>query len=123
VGYLIAIVPVIVIAAVVGWVLWRRSRAQPASPEPQRTTRVVDAQPMTGLEAALDQATDRSGRKMREKIEGTTAIDDLRVPEDTGPILRRALDQVEHTESAAGAAEHVEPAAPSVAEPGAESPE
>ena len=33
---------------------------------------------------------------MREKIEAGTAIDDLRVPDDTGPILRRALDNVEH---------------------------
>ncbi len=41
-------------------------------------------------------STDRSGRNMREKIEGGTAIDDLRVPDDTGPILRRALDNVEH---------------------------
>ena len=118
-GYVIAILAVAVIVAIVGWALWRRSRAQPASPEPARVTRVADAAPMTGLEAALDQATDRSGRKMREKIEGTTAIDDLRVPEDTGPILRRALDQVEHTEHT----EQARPAAPSVAEPSAESPE
>ena len=121
-GYVIAILAVAVIVAIVGWALWRRSRAQPASPEPARVTRVADAAPMTGLEAALDQATDRSGRKMREKIEGTTAIDDLRVPEDTGPILRRALDQVEHTEHAEHA-EQAQPAAPSVAEPSAESPE
>ncbi len=52
---------------------------------------------MRGLEGALDQVTDRTGRNMREKIEGGTAIDDLRVPNDTGPILRRALDNVEHT--------------------------
>ena len=118
-GYVIAVVAVAVIAAVVGWALWRRSRVPPASPEPQRITRVTDAAPLTGLESALDQATDRSGRKLREKIEGTTAIDDLRVPEDTGPILRRALDQVEHIEHV----EHVEHGAPSVAEPSGESPE
>ena len=51
---------------------------------------------MEGLETALDQVTDRTGRNMRERIETTTAIEDLRVPEDTGPILRRALDHVEH---------------------------
>ena len=61
---------------------------------------------MTGLEVALDQVTDRSGKNMREKIETGTAIDDLIVPEDTGPILRRALDNVEHTD-------------PTQAEPGA----
>ena len=112
-GYAVAIVAVVVVAAILGWVLWRRRTAHPVAPEPQRVTRVADAAPMTGLEAALDQATDRSGRKMREKIEGATAIEDLRVPEDTGPILRRALDQVEHHE----------PPASSVAEPSAESPE
>jgi hypothetical protein len=53
---------------------------------------------MTGLEVALDQVTDRSGRNMRDKIETSTAIDDLIVPDDTGPILRRALDNVEHPE-------------------------
>jgi hypothetical protein len=115
----VAIVAVIVIVAVGGWALWRRAQAKPASPEPPRPTRVADPAPMTGLEAALDQATDRSGRKMREKIEGATAIDDLRVPEDTGPILRRALDQVEHAEPV----EPVEPTVPSVAEPSGESPE
>jgi hypothetical protein len=55
---------------------------------------------MTGLEVALDQVTDRSGKNMREKIETGTAIDDLIVPEDTGPILRRALDNVEHPDPA-----------------------
>ena len=55
---------------------------------------------MTGLEVALDQVTDRSGKNMREKIETDTEIDDLIVPDDTGPILRRALDNVEHTEPA-----------------------
>jgi len=53
---------------------------------------------MTGLQVALDEATDRSGRNMRDKIESGTAIDDLIVPEDTGPILRRALDNVGHAE-------------------------
>lgn len=114
-GYVV-VVAVVVLAAVIGWALWRRSKAQQPSPEPARATRVADAAPMTGLEAALDQVTDRSGRKMREKIEGTTAIDDLRVPEDTGPILRRALDQVEHAEPDGTAA-------PPVAEPNAPSPE
>jgi hypothetical protein len=53
---------------------------------------------MIGLEVALDQVTDRSGRRMRDKIEGTTAIDDLIVANDSGPMLQRALDNVEHTE-------------------------
>ena len=72
-----------------------------AMPAPSSWT---DATPMTGLEVALDQVTDRSGRNMRDKIEGGTAIDDLIVPDDTGPILRRALDHVEHAEPVAPAA-------------------
>ena len=58
---------------------------------------------MTGLEVALDQVTDRAGRNMRDKIETGTAIDDLIVPDDTGPLLRRALDNVEQTEPATSA--------------------
>ena len=89
---------VIVVVAVVvaAWALWRRSRKPAPPPTPERPKRVVDATPMNGLESALDQTTDRSGRNMREKIESATVIDDLRSPDDTGPILGRALDQVEH---------------------------
>ena len=65
---------------------------------------MTDPTPMTGLEVALDQVTDRAGRNMRDKIETDTAIDDLIVPDDTGPILRRALDNVEQPEPAAPAA-------------------
>ena len=52
---------------------------------------------MTGLESALDQVTDRTGTKLRQKLEAEAAVvDDLRVADDTGPLLRRALDRVEH---------------------------
>ena len=51
--------------------------------------------PMTDLEAALDQVADRSGKTLRDKLEAESAVvDDLRVPDDTGPLLRRALDRV-----------------------------
>jgi hypothetical protein len=106
VGWIIVVV-IVAVAGVVGWVLRSRSRkarAAAAQPEPARASRVTDATPMTGLEVALDQATDRSGRNMRDKIESGTAIDDLIVPDDTGPILRRALDHVEHAEPIAPAA-------------------
>ena len=105
-GWIIVVV-IVAVAGVVGWVLWSRSRkarAAAAQPEPARASRVTDATPMTGLEVALDQATDRSGRNMRDKIESGTAIDDLIVPDDTGPILRRALDHVEHAEPVSPAA-------------------
>jgi hypothetical protein len=103
VGIVIAVVlvglVVILIAVVVGLFMRRKARttapAAPARPLPEPTA------PMLGLETALDQATDRSGRPVREKFE-SGSIDDLRVVDDTGPVLRRALDQVEstHVESA-----------------------
>ena len=50
---------------------------------------------MIDLESALDKATDRSGRPIRSRIDAEAGIvDDLRVPDDTGPVLRRALDNV-----------------------------
>lgn len=115
-----AVVIGLVIIAVVVWFLSRRTPAK--SPEPAespRPTRVVDAAPLTGLESALDHVTDRSGRPIRDRIESTTAIDELKVPEDTGPILRRALDQVEHTHPPTGA----ESPAGEAAEPPTESAE
>ena len=119
-GWLIVVVIVIAIA-IAGWVLWKRSHqpAPPPPPEPPKPSRVVDATPMTGLEVALDQVTDRSGRNMREKIEGSTPIDDLRVPDDTGPILRRALDNVEQPQPGVPEPGVTAPGAP---EPGAPEP-
>jgi hypothetical protein len=102
VGWIVVVV-IVAVVGVVGGVLWSRSRKSAASapdPTPERVSRVTDATPMTGLEVALDQATDRSGKNMREKIETDTEIGDLIVPDDTGPILRRALDNVEHQEPA-----------------------
>ena len=108
----ILVVVIVAGAVVAGWLLWSRSRRKsaPTGP-PQRVSRVTDPTPMTGLEVALDQVTDRSGRNMRDKIETGTAIDDLIVPDDTGPILRRALDNVEHPEPVPSAA-GPEPALP-----------
>ena len=107
----IVVVIVVAVVVVVGWLLWSKARAKPAPPPatPERVSRVTDATPMTGLEVALDQVTDRSGRNMRDKIETNTAIDDLIVPDDTGPILRRALDNVEHTDPPPAPAPAAEP--------------
>jgi hypothetical protein len=109
VGYVVAAAIAVVVVVIVVWALRRRSRVSSAAPAPEPPKRIVDAAPMEGLETALDQVTDRTGRNMRERIETTTAIDDLRVPEDTGPILRRALDHVEqpHPASANGVADGV----------------
>jgi hypothetical protein len=60
-------------------------------------SQIAPATPMTGLESALDQVMDRSGTKMRQKLEAEApVVDELRQPDDTGPLLRRALDRVEH---------------------------
>lgn len=120
-GWIIVVI-IVAVVAVAGWWLWSRSRkaaATTAPPAPERVSRVAEAAPMTGLEVALDQVTDSSGRKMRDNIETGTAIDDLIVPEDTGPILRRALDNVENTEPAPAAAA---PDAPASEPSGGETP-
>ena len=101
--WVIGLVVVIVVAIVVGAVLLRRRRSSagttgataitdtPTVPPPP-----ADA-PMTDLEAALAKATARDGRPISEHIDAETQhVDELRVPDDTGPLLRRALDHVEH---------------------------
>jgi hypothetical protein len=96
---LVAVLVAVAIAALV-YVMIRGKRdpAHDPVPDASRST-IAPPTPMVGLESALDQAMDRSGRNMREKLEAEAAIvDDLKVPDDTGPILRRALDRVEHTE-------------------------
>jgi hypothetical protein len=92
---IVVLVAVVVLATVGGVVVTRLRRAVPDAP--MRRTPITAAAPFTGLESALDQVTGRDGRKLRDKIEGGTAIDDLRVIDDSGPILRRALDHVEQT--------------------------
>jgi hypothetical protein len=93
---LVIVVLVAVVAlATLGAVVVTRLR-QPIAEAPMRRSTITAAAPFTGLESALDSATGRDGRKLRDKIEGETAIDDLRVVDDSGPILRRALDHVAH---------------------------
>jgi hypothetical protein len=66
--------------------------------EPARSPRPPDT-PMTGLESALAQVTDRDGRPIGDRLDAESHhVDDLRVPDDTGPLLRRALDHVEQRE-------------------------
>lgn len=101
VGIVVLVVVLLVVVAVAALVVRARRSGDTATdpvPDASRST-IAPPAPMVGLESALDQAMDRSGRKMREKLEAEAAIvDDLKVPDDTGPILRRALDRVEHTE-------------------------
>jgi len=50
---------------------------------------------MTDLESALAQVIDSAGRPIRDRIDAESDnVDHLRVPDDTGPLLRRALDHV-----------------------------
>ncbi len=52
---------------------------------------------MNDLESALASVTDRTGHPIQERIDAETGhIDELRVTDDTGPLLRRALDHVAH---------------------------
>lgn len=80
-------------------VLARGRRATPTVPDPAPAARTVAApasSPMTDLESALAQVTDRDGRPIKERIEAESVPS--RDPDDTGPLLRRALDSVAHHE-------------------------
>lgn len=103
VGWLIAVVvAVAAVVLLVGWfVASRRHRTPvdeaPTPPMPPPVTHHPDPAPMTDLESALSSVMDRSGRPIREKIDAEAShVDELRDPDDTGPLLRRALDSVEH---------------------------
>lgn len=89
----VVIAVVVVVALVVAAVLVRRRGGgtddlpPPAASRPEPT-------PMTGLESALDGVMGRDGRPLREAIDAEAGeVDDMRVPDDTGPLLRRALDR------------------------------
>ena len=100
----IVVIVVIVVLAVVAvavatiGVRRRRSRAATGPAATLPPPRVVAAPaPMTGLESALATVTDRDGRPIQERIDAESIhVDPLRDPNDTGPLLRRVLDSVEH---------------------------
>ncbi len=104
--WVIGIVVLAVVAVLVVMMLRRRSGVGATTSDTIEATAPPAAVPMTGLESALAQVTDRTGRPIRDHIEAETQhVDNLRVPDDTGPLLRRALDHVEqHGPSAADAA-------------------
>jgi flagellar basal body-associated protein FliL len=98
---LILILIVIALVVVIGAVF--AMRRKPASPSTARSAPEVDARtpvvpeppPMSDLESALSQVTDSTGRPIKDHIDAETDhVDELRVPDDTGPLLRRALDHV-----------------------------
>lgn len=83
-------------------VVSRRRAGQVSTPPPATSppkVRPADV-PMTGLESALSAVTDREGRPIRDRIAAESGhVDEFRVPDDTGPLLRRALDHVVHEPS------------------------
>lgn len=96
--WVIGLVVLVVAVALVAIVLRRRSASGTHTAAPAAATVVAPPPdvPMTDLEAALAKVTDRTGRPIRDHIDAETQhVDDLRVPDDTGPLLRRALDHVE----------------------------
>lgn len=102
----IIVIAVVAVVAVVAAALLirRRRRTGPAAtaPTPAPRTPAPPARPMNGLESALAQVTDREGRPIKERIDAESAhVDPLRDPDDTGPLLRRALDSVVHHEGEA----------------------
>lgn len=101
--YVIAGAAVVVIVAAI--LLLRRRASNDGRDLEASTTPPARAEdePMTGLEAALAQVTDREGRPIGERIDAESdLVDELRVPDDTGPLLRRALDRVEHDDAEDG---------------------
>jgi len=99
----VLIVVLAVAAATIAGVAVARRRAghvtTPLPATPPRKVRPADV-PMTGLESALSAVTDREGRPIRDRIAAESGhVDEFRVPDDTGPLLRRALDHVVHEPS------------------------
>ncbi|NNE12246.1 MAG: hypothetical protein HKN41_08385 [Ilumatobacter sp.] len=98
--YVVVVAAAVVLAAAGLWAY--RSNRHPTASAPAPAEPAVDETPMTGLESALAQVKDRSGRPIGERIEAEH-VDDLRVPDDTGPLLRRALDHVRPADDDAAA--------------------
>jgi hypothetical protein len=105
---LIPIVVVVALGVAIGAFLLMRRRSarsadtavtgEAAPPRPAPPAPV----PMIDLESALAKVTDSAGRPIRDRIDAESGhVDELRVPDDTGPLLRRALDHV--AKPAAGA--------------------
>ena len=96
---ILVVIAVLVVIGVLG--AKRRKPAAPARPNaaPEAaggTASIPTPAPMSDLESALSHVTDSTGRPIRDHIDAETDhVDELRVPDDTGPLLRRALDHVE----------------------------
>ena len=101
-GFWIVVAGVVVIVAVVGRAVVLRRGTDPvsaAASAPGMAAAPAQASPMGDLEAVLSQLTDRDGRPIRERLDAESDhVDRLRDPDDTGPLLRRALDSIARTD-------------------------
>ena len=120
-GIVITIIVVVVVVAIVaGVVIARRkgSGTTPAEPAPPPREPRPEPPPMTGLEDALNKATDRTGHSMAERLDAETDhVDQLRQTDDTGPLLRRALDSVDRPNDPPPTDDPADPADPATPDP------
>jgi hypothetical protein len=107
--WIVAGVIVVVVVLAVGAMVVRRRRAAHADKSPAPTPANESLPPVHALDDALrtvesltdatgssllDQV-DRDGRTIRDRLaSGEAHLDSLRQPDDTGPLLRRVLDEV-----------------------------
>ena len=98
--WIVIVAGVVIVAAVVVAITKRRPADVPTPSSPPVTPPApTSAAPMSDLESALSQVTDRQGRPMKERFDAESEqLDRLRDPDDTGPLLRRALDSVANHE-------------------------
>jgi hypothetical protein len=120
-----AIVVVVVAIAVAVIIRKRRAAGADRPPAPSRTAEALP--PVHALDDALrtvesltdatgssllDQV-DRDGRTIRDRLaSGEAHLDSLRQPDDTGPLLRRVLDEVAGASPADGTLPPPPPAPP-----------
>lgn len=94
-GIVIVVVLIVAALAIAALIVIGRRRAAADAASSDSAPERDDPTPMTGLASALEQAIDSSGRPMSERLDDETPnVEDLRIPDDTGPLLRRALDHV-----------------------------
>jgi hypothetical protein len=107
--WIVAGVVVVVVVLAVSAIVVRRRRAAHADKSPAPTPASESLPPVHALDDALrtvesltdatgssllDQV-DRDGRTIRDRLaSGEAHLDSLRQPDDTGPLLRRVLDEV-----------------------------
>lgn len=103
--WIVVIIVAVGVALAVGVVLTQRKRTADTAPttEPAPAPRPPrpEPAPMTGLEEALNKATDRTGHTLADRLDAESDhVAQLRDTDDTGPLLRRALDSVDRRHDA-----------------------